>query len=148
MVKHALKEFFSRTVVKILLVVLFMVFWPKKLNAKVPWSLLAISLATIVTEIAGFDSLAKVGDIPKSLMLDNRLNLGAVNLDMLQNLVSPIVSIAMLGMIESLLCGASASRMKDEDIQTLVQIRDTIQSVLQFVQTAAQSDDAAASPAA
>ena len=97
-----------------LLVVLFMVFWPKKLNAKVPGSLLAIILATIVTEIAGFDSLAKVGDIPKSLMLDNRLNLGAVNLDMLQNLVSPIVSIAMLGMIESLLCGASASRMKDE----------------------------------
>ena len=97
-----------------LLVVLFMAFWPKKLNAKVPGSLLAIILATIVTEIAGFDSLAKVGDIPKSLMLDNRLNLGAVNLDMLQNLVSPIVSIAMLGMIESLLCGASASRMKDE----------------------------------
>lgn len=30
------------------------------------------------------------------------------------NLISPIVSIAMLGMIESLLCGASASRMKDE----------------------------------
>ena len=97
-----------------LLVVLFMVFWPKKLNAKVPGSLLAIILATVVTEIAGFDSLAKVGDIPKSLMLDNRLNLGAVNLDMLQNLISPIVSIAMLGMIESLLCGASASRMKDE----------------------------------
>ena len=97
-----------------LMVVLFMVFWPKKLNAKVPGSLLAIILATIVTEIAGFDSLAKVGDIPKSLMLDNRLNLGAVNLDMLQNLVSPVVSIAMLGMIESLLCGASASRMKDE----------------------------------
>lgn len=97
-----------------LLVVLFMVFWPKKLNAKVPGSLLAIILATVVTEIAGFDSLAKVGDIPKSLMLDNRLNLGAVNLDMLKNLISPIVSIAMLGMIESLLCGASASRMKDE----------------------------------
>ena len=33
---------------------------------------------------------------------------------MLKNLVSPIVSIAMLGMIESLMCGASASRMKDE----------------------------------
>ena len=29
--------------------------------------------------------------------------------------------------------------MKDEDIQTLVQIRDTIESVLQFVQTAANS---------
>lgn len=34
---------------------------------------------------------------------------------------------------------APTSRMKDEDIQALVQIRDTIQSVLQFVQTAADS---------
>lgn len=97
-----------------LLVVLFMVFWPKKLNAKVPGSLLAIILATIVTEVAGFDSLAKVGDIPKSLLLDNRLSLSSINLDMMSNLISPIISIAMLGMIESLLCGASASRMKDE----------------------------------
>lgn len=48
-----------------LLVVLFMVFWPKKLNAKVPGSLLAIILATVVTEIAGFDSLAKVGGHPE-----------------------------------------------------------------------------------
>ena len=34
---------------------------------------------------------------------------------------------------------APTSRMKDEDIQTLVQIREGIQSVLQFVQGAAQS---------
>ena len=33
---------------------------------------------------------------------------------MLENLLSPIVTIAALGMIESLLCGASASRMKGE----------------------------------
>lgn len=97
-----------------LFVVLFMVFWPRKLNAKVPGSLVAIILATVITEVAGFDSLAKVGDIPKSLMLANRLDLSQVNLEMLSGLVSPIVSIAMLGMIESLLCGASASRMKDE----------------------------------
>lgn len=31
---------------------------------------------------------------------------------------------------------APTSRMKDDDIQTLVQIRETIQSVLQFVQNA------------
>ncbi|MBQ8201129.1 MAG: SulP family inorganic anion transporter [Clostridia bacterium] len=97
-----------------LFVVLFMAFWPKKLNAKVPGSLVAIILATIITEAAGFDSLAKVGDIPRSILLETRLNLSQINLEMLQNLVSPIISIAMLGMIESLLCGASASRMKDE----------------------------------
>ena len=34
---------------------------------------------------------------------------------------------------------APTSRMKDQDIQTLVQIRDTIQSVLQFVQSTADS---------
>ena len=39
---------------------------------------------------------------------------------------------------QTVVLSAPASRMKDEDIQTLVQIRDTIQSVLQFVQTAAQ----------
>ena len=97
-----------------LFVVLFMIFWPKKLNAKVPGSLVAIILATVITEVAGFDSLAKVGDIPRSLMLENRLDLFAINVDMITNLSSPIISIAMLGMIESLLCGASASRMKDE----------------------------------
>ena len=96
------------------LVVVFMLLWPKKLNEKVPGSLLAIILATVVTELLGFNGLAKVGEIPKSLMLEDALDLSQVNLDMLSGLISPIVSIAMLGMIESLLCGASASRMKDE----------------------------------
>ena len=96
------------------LVVVFMLVWPKKLNEKVPGSLLAIILATVVTELLGFDSLSKVGAIPRSLMLEDALDLSRINLDMLTNLISPIISIAMLGMIESLLCGASASRMKDE----------------------------------
>lgn len=33
---------------------------------------------------------------------------------MLSDLISPVVTIAALGMIESLLCGASAARMKSE----------------------------------
>ena len=39
------------------------------------------------------------------------------------------------------------SRMQDSDVESLVQLRKTIESIVQFVQTAAQSDDAAA-PAA
>ena len=60
------------------------------------------------------------------------------------------VSIQLTGTVsaQTVVLTAPTSRMKDEDIQTLVQIRDTIQSVLQFVQTAAQSDDAVTSPAA
>ena len=33
---------------------------------------------------------------------------------MLSDLISPVATIAALGMIESLLCGASAARMKSE----------------------------------
>lgn len=46
---------------------------------------------------------------------------------------------------------APASRMQDSDIDSLVQLRQTIESIVQFVQTAAQSGestDTAASPAA
>ena len=85
-----------------LLVVLVMVFWPKKWGARVPGSLVGIILATIV------------GDIPKTLLLADRLSLGGLSFTMLENMISPIVTIAALGMIESLLCGASASRMKGE----------------------------------
>ena len=94
-------------------VVLFMVFWPKKWNAKVPGSLVSIIVATVLCSLLHFD-LKTVGDIPKSLMLANRLNLGSISLQTVSGLASPIISIAALAMIESLLCGASASRMKDE----------------------------------
>lgn len=97
-----------------LLVVAIMIVWPKKWGAKVPGSLVGIIVATIVSLVFHMDSIAVVGDIPRTLMLSDRLDFTNLNLGMLKNLVSPIVTIAALGMIESLLCGASASRMKDE----------------------------------
>lgn len=97
-----------------LLVVAVMAFWPKKWGARVPGSLVGIILATIVASLAGMDQLAVVGDIPKTLLLSDRLSLRGLSLSMLEDLASPVVTIAALGMIESLLCGASASRMKGE----------------------------------
>ena len=76
-----------------LLVVVVMIVWPKKWGARVPGSLVGIILATVVSALFRMDSIATVGDIPRTLMLADRLD---------------------LGMIESLLCGASASRMKNE----------------------------------
>lgn len=97
-----------------LLVVAVMLIWPKKWGAKVPGSLAGIILATVVSTAFGMDSLAVVGDIPQTLMLSQRLSLSGISFAMLNDLSSPIISIAALGMIESLLCGASAARMKDE----------------------------------
>lgn len=97
-----------------LLVVAVMLLWPKKWGAKVPGSLVGIILATVVSTVLGLEDLATVGDIPRTLLLEDRLSLSGLSLDMVSGLISPIVTIAALAMIESLLCGASASRMKGE----------------------------------
>lgn len=96
------------------IVIFIMIIWPKKLNAKVPSSLVAIIIATIISTLFHFD-IAVVGKIPNTLLLDQRLNLMAVDWAHLQNYMSSAVTIAALGMIESLLCGASASRMKNSE---------------------------------
>lgn len=90
-----------------------MILWPKKLASKVPASLVAIILATAVQMIFNFN-VAMVGDIPKTIFLEDRLTLEGVDFEMVKNLASPIFTIAALAIIESLLCGASASRMKKE----------------------------------
>ena len=96
-----------------LLVILIMVFYPKKWNNVVPSSLVAIIVAALVSNLAGFD-IAVVGEIPRTLLPETRLTLSAVNIDMAKELVTPAFTIAMLAMIESLLCGSAAARMKKE----------------------------------
>ena len=73
------------------LVVAVMVVWPKKWGARVPGSLVGIILATIVATVAGMDQLAVVGDIPKTLLLADRLSLGGLSFTMLENLLSNAV---------------------------------------------------------
>ncbi len=96
-------------------VILFMIIWPKKLNEKLPSSLAAIILVVIAGYFIDFN-VEVVGDIPKSIMLDDRLTLAGVNMDQFWDLLVPAFSIAALGMIESLLCGASAGKMKKEEL--------------------------------
>ncbi|MCI5905731.1 MAG: SulP family inorganic anion transporter [Oscillospiraceae bacterium] len=96
-------------------VVLFMALYPKKINQYFPSSLAAIILATACEFIFDFD-VAQVGEIPKTVFLPDRLDLSAVTLEQVEGLIVPAISIAALGLIESLLCGASAGRMKNEKL--------------------------------
>ncbi|MBQ2824354.1 MAG: SulP family inorganic anion transporter [Oscillospiraceae bacterium] len=98
-------------------VVVFMAVYPKKINQYFPSSLAAIILATIAEFIFNFD-IAQVGEIPKSIFLPDRLDLSAVTLEQVEGLIVPAISIAALGLIESLLCGASAGRMKNEKLDS------------------------------
>lgn len=93
-----------------ILVILFMVFFPKKWNAVVPSSLLSIILATAASMIFSLD-VGVVGEIPSTLILPERFTLSSLDLGSVAGLISPAISIAALGMVESLLCGASAGRM-------------------------------------
>ncbi len=93
-----------------LFVILFMVFFPKKWNAVVPASLLSIILTTAFSIFMELD-VAVVGEIPQTLIPENRLLFSALDIKTITALITPAFSIAILGMIESLLCGASAGRM-------------------------------------
>ncbi|MGM0173517.1 SulP family inorganic anion transporter [Enterococcus sp. DIV0800] len=100
-----------------IIILLILLLYPKKWNQILPASLVAIILATFATIIFQFP-VAKVGTIPTSLLTGERLQLSALSLSSIKQLLLPSISIAMLGMIESLLCGASAGRMTGKDLDS------------------------------
>ncbi len=97
------------TVLITVFVVVLMVVFPKKWNAVVPASLIAIVATTALTMGLKLD-IATVGKIPQSLFLEDRLSLSGFDFSKVPALIAPAFSIAILNMLESLLCGASAGR--------------------------------------
>lgn len=95
------------------IVIIVMLIWPKSWGAKFPGSLASIILVLIINSFLKFD-VAVVGNIPKTLFLQERLNLAGVSMATFADLAIPALSIAALAMIESLLCGASAGKLKNE----------------------------------
>lgn len=93
-----------------LFVIFLMVFYPKKWNNVIPASLLGIIITTGISIVLHLD-VKTVGEIPQTLLPADRLHFGGITWEHLEGVFAPAVSIAMLCMIESLLCGASAGRM-------------------------------------
>lgn len=93
-----------------LLVVLIMLFWPKRLSSRFPASLLGLIVATVIAILFKLD-VPVIGTIPQTILLDQRLLPTAIPWDHINELIFPALSIAALGAIESLLCGTVAGRM-------------------------------------
>ena len=93
-----------------LLVILIMLFWPKRLNARFPGSLLALIGVTLVAALLKLE-VPVIGSIPQTILLDQRLLPTSIPWEHLGDLFMPALSIAALGAIESLLCGTVAGRM-------------------------------------
>lgn len=100
-----------------LAVILLMVFYPKKLKKYCPDPLMAIILATLANIMFKLP-VEVVGDIPRTLFLSNRLDISLIDMSQISNFIMPGISVAALIMIETLLCGTSAGRMKNERIDS------------------------------
>lgn len=102
------------------LTLLIMIFYPKKWSNYLPASLIAIIIAVILNFILhpSTPAMAEVGEIPKTLLTKNSLLLTKPDFSHILHLIEPAFSIAALGVIESLLCGASAGLMKGERLNS------------------------------
>ena len=92
------------------IVIVTMLVWPARLNARFPASLLGIILATGLNALLQWP-VPVIGAIPQTLLLEERLSLAAIPWDNLSAFVAPALTITALGAVESLLCGAVASNM-------------------------------------
>ena len=95
-----------------LLVIAIIATIPKKISSYFPSSLIALILVSSVCALMKID-IPKVGEIPATLLLGDRLILTAIPWDRLPQILLPAVSIAALVMIESLLCGSAAVKMRE-----------------------------------
>ncbi|WP_243158082.1 SulP family inorganic anion transporter [Aminipila terrae] len=104
-----------------IMVIIIMLIWPRKWNEKVPSSLASLIFVLVFNYFAKFD-VAVVGEIPKTLFLQDRLTFETLKSVELWDFFIPALSIAALAMIESLLCGASAGKMKHEKLNGDVEL--------------------------
>lgn len=93
-----------------LVVIAIMVFWPARLGRYVPGSLVGIVVATLIAVVTNWP-VVSIGEIPRTILLDQRLRVEAIPWNRIQELIVPAFSVAALGAVESLLCGAVASKM-------------------------------------
>lgn len=82
---------------------------------RVPTALAGVILATAVSWGLGWD-VKTIGSIPRSIVLDDRLTPRVSDIHLAGHLLAPAFSIALLGAIESLLCGVVAGRMTKQKL--------------------------------
>ncbi len=102
-------------------VVLLMILYPKKLSRYFPGSLASLIVMTAVVAIFSLD-VKTIGSIPSTLINTIKLDFGSINLDMIKGVLKASFTIAILGMLESLLCGTCAAGMKKEKFDSNVEL--------------------------
>lgn len=105
-----------------LLVVGVMLLWPRlPFSGRLPGSLVGIAAATALAWAMGWD-VPVIGQIPRTILLDAHLDFRQVPWREVGQLVVPAMSVAALGAIESLLCGAVAGNMTGVRLHSSVEL--------------------------
>ena len=99
-----------------LVVIGTMIFWPAKWNARFPSSLMGIILASLLNTALSW-SAPRIGAIPRTLFLAERLSISNIPFSNLSDFIAPTLTITALGAVESLLCGAVGSNMTGVRLQ-------------------------------
>ena len=107
-------------ILTIIAVVIIFVF-PKKWSKYVPSSLLALIVVTLIS-LFFKDKVNRIGDIPATLVNSQTLSFSNISIDTIVGLIGPAFTIAALGLIESLLCGVCAAKMKNEKFDSNVEL--------------------------
>lgn len=81
-----------------------------RLTKAIPGSLVGLILASLLTSAMGWQ-VPIIGEIPRTILLEQRLTWSGIPWQNLSDLLAPAVAIAALGAIESLLCGAVGANM-------------------------------------
>lgn len=102
-------------------VVLLMALYPKKAAKYIPASLSAIIVITIITSLFKVH-VESIGAIPRTFINSEHLSLTDINLELIGDVAGSAVTIALLGMVESLLCGACAANMKKESFNSNIEL--------------------------
>ncbi len=98
------------------MVMLTMIILPR-INKTIPGSLVGLAIASLIVAVLGWN-IPTIGSIPQTILLDERLTLASIPWDHLLDLVPAAISIAALGAIESLLCGAVGANMTGDPMDS------------------------------
>ncbi len=100
-----------------LLVAAVMLLVPRvhKSAGKIPTALLGVTLVTAISWGLGWN-VRMIGAVPRGIVLDQRLTLQPSDFHLARQLIGPAFAIALLGAIESLLCGVVAGRMAKQKL--------------------------------
>ena len=88
----------------------FIIFFPKKWNAVVPATFLSLMSSAVIMFFFKID-IPVIGNIPTTLIPETRLHIASIRLSDIGGMIVPAFSIAILGTVETLLCGAMGERI-------------------------------------